>query len=106
MVILAIWLQLYLESAVGSGMRRVLPFLFIFALSIGRLLSADEPLIDPTDAPTHIGQNVTVSGLIVAVVVSSAGTPSLILATSTPTRRSPAGSLQVIRSPKTHGSRR
>jgi hypothetical protein len=83
MVILAIWLQLYLESAVGSGMRRVLPFLFIFALSIGRLLSADEPLIDPTDAPTHIGQNVTVSGLIVAVVVSSAGTPSLILATST-----------------------
>jgi hypothetical protein len=45
-------------------MRRFLPFLFIFALSAGRLLSADEPLIDLTDAPTYVGQNVTVSGVV------------------------------------------
>jgi hypothetical protein len=54
-------------------MRRFLPVLFIFALLTGRPLSADEPLIDPTDAPTHVGQNVTVSGLVVAVFVSKRG---------------------------------
>ena len=54
-------------------MRRFLPVLFIFALSTGRLLSADEPLIDPTDAPTHVGQSVTVSGVVVAVFVSKRG---------------------------------
>lgn len=45
----------------------------VLALSSGPLLSADEPLIDPTDAPTHVGQNVTVSGLVVAVSVSKRG---------------------------------
>ena len=39
----------------------------------GRLLSADEPLIDPTDAHTYVGQSVTVSGVVVAVFVSKRG---------------------------------
>jgi hypothetical protein len=54
-------------------MRRFLPFFFIFVLSTGHLLCADEHLIEPTDAPTHVGQSVTVSGLVVAVFVSKAG---------------------------------
>jgi hypothetical protein len=54
-------------------MRRFLPFFFIFVLSAGPLLSADELQIDPYEAPTHIGQSVTVSGLVVAVFVSKAG---------------------------------
>jgi hypothetical protein len=54
-------------------MRRVLLFLFVFAFCSGPLLSADEQLIDPDQAPTHIGQSVTVSGLVVAVFMSKAG---------------------------------
>jgi DNA/RNA endonuclease YhcR with UshA esterase domain len=54
-------------------MRRVLPVLFVLALSTGRFLSADEPLIDTADALTRVGQNVTVSGLVVAVFVSKRG---------------------------------
>jgi hypothetical protein len=54
-------------------MRRVLLLVFIFALSAGPLLSADEPQIDPYEAPTHIGQSVAVSGVVVAVFVSKAG---------------------------------
>jgi hypothetical protein len=54
-------------------MRRVLVLLFIFALSVGSLLSADVLQIDPYEAPTHIGQSVRVSGLVVAVFVSKAG---------------------------------
>jgi DNA/RNA endonuclease YhcR with UshA esterase domain len=54
-------------------MRRFLPALFIFALSTGHLLSADEPQIAPYEAPTHIGQSVSVSGVVVAVFVSKAG---------------------------------
>jgi hypothetical protein len=54
-------------------MRRFLMFLLIFTFSTGRLLSADEPLINPTDAPTHVGQNVTVSGLVASVFVSKRG---------------------------------
>jgi DNA/RNA endonuclease YhcR with UshA esterase domain len=53
-------------------MRPLLLFL-IFALSAGPLLSADETLIDPSDAPSHIWQSVTVSGLVVVVFVSKAG---------------------------------
>jgi hypothetical protein len=49
-------------------------FLFlIFALSTRPLLSADEPQIDPSDAPHYIGQSVTVSGLVVVVFVSKQG---------------------------------
>jgi hypothetical protein len=44
-----------MEPAVGSDMRTLL-LVLVFALSAGRLLSADEPLIDPTDAPTYVGQ--------------------------------------------------
>jgi hypothetical protein len=54
-------------------MRRFLLLLFIFALSAEPLLSADELQIDPYEAPTHIGQSVSVSGLVVAVFVSKAG---------------------------------
>jgi hypothetical protein len=42
---------------------RPLLLLLVFALSAGPLLSADGTLIDPSDAPKHIGQSVTVSGL-------------------------------------------
>jgi hypothetical protein len=73
-------------------MRRVLPFLFIFALSTGRLLSADEPLINPTDAPTQIEKNVTVSGVVAAVFVSKRGNAFINSETSTLTRPSPDGS--------------
>ena len=52
---------------------RPLFFLLIFALSAGPLLSAGEPPIEPSDAPNHIGQSVTVSGLVVAVFVSKRG---------------------------------
>jgi hypothetical protein len=54
-------------------MRRVLLLLFIIALSAGPLLSADELQIDSYEAPTHIGQSVAVSGLVVAVFVSKTG---------------------------------
>jgi DNA/RNA endonuclease YhcR with UshA esterase domain len=53
-------------------MRSLLLFL-VFALSTGRLLSADAPLIDPFDAPNYIKQNVTVSGLVTNVFVSKRG---------------------------------
>jgi hypothetical protein len=53
-------------------MRPLLLFL-VFALSAGPLLSANELQIDPYEAPTHIGQSVSVSGFIVAVFVSKAG---------------------------------
>jgi DNA/RNA endonuclease YhcR with UshA esterase domain len=50
------------------------PLLFlVFALSAASLLSAEEPQIDLYEAPTHIGQSVSVSGLVVAVFVSKAG---------------------------------
>jgi hypothetical protein len=52
-------------------MRPLLLFL-VLALSAGSLLSADEPQIDLYEAPTHIGQSVAVSGLVVAVFVSKA----------------------------------
>jgi hypothetical protein len=52
---------------------RALLLFFVFAFSAGPLLSADEPLIELYDAPTHIGQSVTVSGLVVVVFVSKAG---------------------------------
>jgi DNA/RNA endonuclease YhcR with UshA esterase domain len=52
---------------------RPLLFFFAFAISVVPLLSADELLIDPYEAPTHIGQSVSVSGVIVAVFVSKAG---------------------------------
>lgn len=58
-------------------MRRVLPFFLIFALSIGRLLSANKSLIDPIDALTRVGQSVTVSGLVVAVFVSKRGNAAI-----------------------------
>jgi DNA/RNA endonuclease YhcR with UshA esterase domain len=53
-------------------MRTVL-WILVFALSAGPLLSAHETLINPTDAPTHVGQNVTVSGLVASVFVSKHG---------------------------------
>jgi hypothetical protein len=53
-------------------MRPLLLF-FVFALSAGPLLSADEILIDPSDAARHVGQSVAVSGLVVAVFVSKSG---------------------------------
>jgi hypothetical protein len=53
--------------------RRVVFLLCALALSAGPLLSANEPLIDPSEAPTHIGQSVTVSGLVVVVFVSKRG---------------------------------
>jgi DNA/RNA endonuclease YhcR with UshA esterase domain len=52
---------------------RPLLFFLVFAISAGPLLSADELLIDPYAAPTHIGQSVSVSGVVVAVFVSKAG---------------------------------
>jgi|ERR1700719_866749 DNA/RNA endonuclease YhcR with UshA esterase domain len=52
---------------------RPLLLLLMFALSTGPLLSADEPQIDSSDAPKYIGQNVAVSGLVVAVFVSKHG---------------------------------
>jgi hypothetical protein len=53
-------------------MRTVL-WMLVFALSAGPLLSADQILIAPDDARTHVGQNVTVSGMVVAVFVSNRG---------------------------------
>jgi hypothetical protein len=44
-----------------------------FALSAGPLLFADESQIDPGDALNHVRENVTVSGLVVAVFVSKHG---------------------------------
>jgi DNA/RNA endonuclease YhcR with UshA esterase domain len=52
---------------------RSLLLLLVFALSTGRLLSAAEPLIELYEAPTHIGQSVTVSGLVATVFVSKNG---------------------------------
>jgi len=52
---------------------RSLLLLLVFALSTGRLLSADEPQIELYEAPTHIGQSVTVSGLVVVVFVNKYG---------------------------------
>jgi hypothetical protein len=37
---------------------------FVFAISAGPLLSADELQIDPYEAPSHIGQSVSVSGVV------------------------------------------
>jgi DNA/RNA endonuclease YhcR with UshA esterase domain len=54
-------------------MRRFLSFLFVFALSAGPLLSAEDPQVDAFNAPKYIGQSVTVSGLVVAVFVSKRG---------------------------------
>jgi DNA/RNA endonuclease YhcR with UshA esterase domain len=54
-------------------MRRVLLFLSVFAFSVGPLLSADEPQIEPADAVNHLRENVTVSGLVIAVFVSKHG---------------------------------
>jgi len=54
-------------------MCRLLVLFLVFALSAGTLLSADEPLIDVSDAPNHIKQNVTVSGVVTAVFVSKHG---------------------------------
>ena len=52
---------------------RPLLLLLVFALSAGPLLSADGTLIDPSDAPKHIGQSVTVSGLVTNVFMSKQG---------------------------------
>jgi DNA/RNA endonuclease YhcR with UshA esterase domain len=52
---------------------RPLLLVLMLALSAGQLLSADAPLIDPFDAPNYIRQNVTVSGVVVAVFVSKRG---------------------------------
>jgi hypothetical protein len=65
-------------------------FLLIFALSAGPLLFADELLIDPSDAATHVVQSGTVFGVVV-VFMSKRGTPSSISGISSPIRRSPAG---------------
>jgi DNA/RNA endonuclease YhcR with UshA esterase domain len=54
-------------------MSRLILLFFVFALSAGQLLSADELQIDPYEAPTHVGQSVSVSGVVVAVFVSKAG---------------------------------
>jgi DNA/RNA endonuclease YhcR with UshA esterase domain len=54
-------------------MCRFIVLFLIFALSTRPLLSADEPQIDPSDAPAHIGQSVSVSGVVVAIFVSKAG---------------------------------
>jgi hypothetical protein len=54
-------------------MRPLLFLLCVFALSAGPLLSADELLIDPGDAFSHIRESVSVSGLVVAVFVSKRG---------------------------------
>jgi hypothetical protein len=54
-------------------MRSLLFLLCVFALSTEPLLSADEFLIDPSDAATHVGQSTTVSGAVVAVFVSKRG---------------------------------
>jgi hypothetical protein len=54
--------------------RTLAPFrVRIFAFSAGPLLSADEAQIGADQAPNHIGQNVTVSGVVVAVFMSKAG---------------------------------
>jgi hypothetical protein len=53
-------------------MRPLLLF-FVCALSAGPLLSADDTLIDPLGAISHVGQSVAVSGLVVAVFVSKSG---------------------------------
>jgi hypothetical protein len=52
---------------------RPLLLAIVFALSAGPLHSADETLIIPDDAPTHIGQSFTVSGVVAAVSVSKHG---------------------------------
>lgn len=52
---------------------RPLLLLLVFALSAGPLLSADEPQVDPFNAPNFIGQTVTVSGVVVAIFVSKHG---------------------------------
>jgi hypothetical protein len=54
------------------AMRPLLLF-FVFAISAGPLLSADELQIDPYEAPSHIGQNVSVSGVVVALFKSKRG---------------------------------
>jgi hypothetical protein len=47
---------------------RVLLSAIVFALSAGPLLSADEPRVDPHDAPNYIGQSVTVSRMVIVFV--------------------------------------
>jgi hypothetical protein len=47
--------------------------LLVFAFSAGPQLFADALLIDPDQAPTHSGQSVTFSGLVVVVFVSKHG---------------------------------
>ena len=54
-------------------MSRALLILLMFAFSAGPLLSADQLLIDPGDASNHLRENVSVSGLVVAVFVSKPG---------------------------------
>jgi hypothetical protein len=54
-------------------MRRFVFLFLVFAFSARPFLSAAEPQIDPSEAPTHIGESVAVSGLVVAVFVSKAG---------------------------------
>ena len=51
----------------------MLLLLLVFAFSARPLLSADELLIDPGDGLNHIGERVSVSGLVVAVFVSKRG---------------------------------
>jgi hypothetical protein len=46
---------------------RPLLLVLVLALSAGPLLFADEPQIDPSEALSHVGQTVAVSGLVVAV---------------------------------------
>jgi DNA/RNA endonuclease YhcR with UshA esterase domain len=52
---------------------RPLLLVLMLALSAGQLLSADAPLIDSSDALNYIKQNVTISGVVVAVFVSKHG---------------------------------
>jgi len=52
---------------------RLLLLLLVVALSAGHVLSDDASRIDPADAPNHIGQSVTVFGLVVTVFVSNHG---------------------------------
>jgi DNA/RNA endonuclease YhcR with UshA esterase domain len=47
--------------------------LLVVAFSAGPLLSANELLIDPGEASNHLRENVSVSGLVVAVFVSKRG---------------------------------
>jgi DNA/RNA endonuclease YhcR with UshA esterase domain len=56
-----------------EAMNRVLLLLLVFAFSARPLLSADELLIVPGDGLSHIGERVSVSGLVVAVFVSKRG---------------------------------